>query len=77
MGHIESDSYWGENITRLTDYGIAERLNLRSVKLFADGLSAWLVLQARVTNIIEGALGSFGAALLEPVRAMLELEIRF
>ncbi|KAG8215284.1 amidohydrolase family-domain-containing protein [Butyriboletus roseoflavus] len=49
MGHIESDEYWGKNVTRLTDYGIAERLNLRSVKLFTDG-----------------ALGSFGAALLEP-----------
>ncbi|KAH0834031.1 amidohydrolase family-domain-containing protein [Lanmaoa asiatica] len=50
MGHIESDEYWGKSLTRLIDYGIAERLNLRSVKLFTD----------------EGALGSFGAALLEP-----------
>ncbi|KAI9571870.1 amidohydrolase family-domain-containing protein [Boletus coccyginus] len=49
MGHIESDEYWGNNLTRLIDYGIAQRLNLRSVKLFTDG-----------------ALGSFGAALLEP-----------
>lgn len=39
MGHIESDEYWGKNITRLIDYGIAERLNLRSVKLFTDGPS--------------------------------------
>ena len=38
MGFIESDEYWGKNLTRLVDYGIAERLNLRSVKLFADGL---------------------------------------
>lgn len=42
MGHIESDKYWGKNITRLIDYGIAERLNLRSIKLFTDGLSAQL-----------------------------------
>ena len=39
MGHIESNEYWGKNMTRLVDYGIAERLNLRSVKLFSDGLS--------------------------------------
>ena len=39
MGNIESDKYWGKNITRLVDYGIAERLNLRSVKLFTDGSS--------------------------------------
>ncbi|KAG9311010.1 amidohydrolase family-domain-containing protein [Chiua virens] len=65
MGHVESDEYWGKNLTRLVDYGIAERLNLRSVKLFTDGLSArmsWTL----ATNAIAGALGSFGAALLEP-----------
>lgn len=39
MGHIESDEYWGKNMSRLIDYGIAGRLNLRSVKLFTDGLS--------------------------------------
>lgn len=39
MGTIESQEYWGKNITRLVDYGIAARLNLRSVKLFADGVS--------------------------------------
>lgn len=39
MGHIESDEYWGNNLTRLVDYGIAGRLNLRSVKLFTDGSS--------------------------------------
>ncbi|KAF8553612.1 hypothetical protein OG21DRAFT_1477264 [Imleria badia] len=49
MGNMKSDEYWGKNITRLVDYGIAERLNLRSIKLITDG-----------------ALGSFGAALLEP-----------
>jgi hypothetical protein len=42
MGHIESDEYWGKNLTRLVDYGIAERLNLRSVKLFTDGSSGRL-----------------------------------
>ena len=49
MGYISSDRYWGSQIPRLINYGKHARLNLRSVKLFADG-----------------ALGSWGAALLEP-----------
>ncbi|KAF8889061.1 amidohydrolase family-domain-containing protein [Infundibulicybe gibba] len=49
MGNVPSDEYWGSQIPRLVDYGRHQRLNVRSVKLFADG-----------------ALGSWGAALLEP-----------
>ncbi len=39
MGYIESNEYWGRGIPRLLNYGEQGRLNLRSVKLFADGLS--------------------------------------
>ncbi|KAJ3503012.1 hypothetical protein NLJ89_g8625 [Agrocybe chaxingu] len=49
MGNVASEEYWGHQIPRLINYGKHKRLNLRSVKLFADG-----------------ALGSWGAALLEP-----------
>jgi hypothetical protein len=38
MGHIVgSDEYWGSQIPRLEDYGVHRRLNVRSVKLVADG----------------------------------------
>jgi len=46
---VESDSYWGDQIERLENYGPAGRLTLRAIKLFTDG-----------------ALGSWGAALIEP-----------
>ncbi|KAF8154107.1 amidohydrolase family-domain-containing protein [Crassisporium funariophilum] len=49
MGNVASEEYWGGQIPRLVDYGKHRRLNLRSIKLFADG-----------------ALGSWGAALLKP-----------
>ncbi|KAH7924458.1 hypothetical protein BV22DRAFT_1013302 [Leucogyrophana mollusca] len=49
MGHVESDSYWGDQIPRLINHGVGGRLTIRSIKLVADG-----------------ALGSFGAAMLEP-----------
>ncbi|KAF8797602.1 hypothetical protein BYT27DRAFT_7204413 [Phlegmacium glaucopus] len=49
MGNIPSNEYWGNQLPRLINYGKHGRLNLRSVKLFADG-----------------ALGSWGAALLAP-----------
>ncbi|KAF9562894.1 hypothetical protein CPC08DRAFT_706411 [Agrocybe pediades] len=49
MGNVASDEYWGDKIPRLINYGKHSRLNLRGVKLFADG-----------------ALGSWGAALLKP-----------
>ncbi|KAF8130389.1 amidohydrolase family-domain-containing protein [Boletus edulis] len=45
MGNIPSNEYWGRNITRLINYGIAERLDLRSVKLFADETLSTLVKQ--------------------------------
>lgn len=51
MGYVGSNEYWGNQIPRLVNYGLCQRLNLRSIKLIADGM-----------------LGSFGAALLEPVR---------
>ncbi|KAJ7584940.1 amidohydrolase 3 [Mycena floridula] len=49
MGFSFSDTYWGSQIPRLVNYGKQGRLNVRAIKLFADG-----------------ALGSFGSALLEP-----------
>ncbi|KJA17164.1 hypothetical protein HYPSUDRAFT_46693 [Hypholoma sublateritium FD-334 SS-4] len=49
MGNNGSAEYWGDTLPKLVDYGKHARLNLRSVKLIADG-----------------ALGSWGAALLEP-----------
>ncbi|KAA1469512.1 hypothetical protein DENSPDRAFT_835150 [Dentipellis sp. KUC8613] len=49
MGNVQSDTYWGNQIPQLVDYGRDKRLNVRSIKLFTDG-----------------ALGSWGAALLEP-----------
>ncbi|KDR78374.1 hypothetical protein GALMADRAFT_1317728 [Galerina marginata CBS 339.88] len=42
MGYVASEEYWGNQIPRLINYGKHERLNLRSVKLFADGeLGSW------------------------------------
>ncbi|KAF9561313.1 hypothetical protein CPC08DRAFT_735580 [Agrocybe pediades] len=42
MAYIESTEYWGHKITPLINYGKQRRLNLRSVKLFADGtLGSW------------------------------------
>lgn len=38
MGFTFSDEYWGGIIPKLVNYGKHERLNLRSVKLFADGI---------------------------------------
>ncbi|KAF8966893.1 amidohydrolase family-domain-containing protein [Flammula alnicola] len=49
MGNNGSGEYWGDKIPLLINYGRHGRLNLRSVKLYADG-----------------ALGSWGAALLDP-----------
>ncbi|KAF5352909.1 hypothetical protein D9758_007891 [Tetrapyrgos nigripes] len=49
MGNVLSDTYWGDQIPRLLNYGKAGRLTVRSIKLFTDG-----------------ALGSWGAALLQP-----------
>ena len=38
MGGSENTTYWGDTIPRLEDYGEAHHLNVRSVKLFTDGL---------------------------------------
>jgi hypothetical protein len=43
MGYVESDTYWGNKITHLINYGKHSRLNLRSVKLFIDGQSVFLI----------------------------------
>jgi len=37
MGNVPSDIYWGDKIPRLINYGKHHRLNVRSVKLYADG----------------------------------------
>lgn len=68
MGYIESNEYWGAKIPRLLDYGTQRRLNLRSVKLFADGVYLMGIINTyhcRLTSF-EGALGSWSAALLNP-----------
>ncbi|PPQ73805.1 hypothetical protein CVT24_007257 [Panaeolus cyanescens] len=49
LGNIPSDEYWGNQLPRMINHGKDGRLNLRGIKLYADG-----------------ALGSWGAALLEP-----------
>lgn len=36
MAHLVEDTYWADKIPRLVGYA-DDRLNLRSVKLFADG----------------------------------------
>ena len=41
MGNSENKTYWGKEIPRLEDYGIDERLNVKSIKLFTDGTSRW------------------------------------
>ena len=38
MGNSENSTYWGQSIPRLEDYGTDERLNIKSVKLFTDGM---------------------------------------
>lgn len=38
MGNLPAEEYWGANIERLSDYGQHGRLNVRSVKLFTDGM---------------------------------------
>lgn len=50
----------------LTNYGMHGRLDVRSVKLFADGMPLPRTTLRRVNLWLLGALGSWGAALLEP-----------
>lgn len=66
MGNSENTTYWGNNIPRLEDYGTDERLNVKSIKLFTDGEFLPYVRSNQHTHIASGALGSWGAALLEP-----------
>jgi hypothetical protein len=42
MGNVRSDKYWGSQIPRLLNHGKHGRLNVRSVKLFTDGM--WAVI---------------------------------
>ena len=67
MGNMNSDDYWGNQIQRLIQHGVGGRLTVRSVKLFTDGLVDSLSGFLTLKKIPIGALGSFGAALLEPV----------
>jgi predicted amidohydrolase YtcJ len=67
MGNAASTEYWGDQIPREEEYGPDHRLTIRAVKLFTDGMHIWLGLII-VTDADGGlgALGSWGAALLEP-----------
>ena len=67
MGYVESNEYWGNQIPRLVNYGLGQRLNLRSIKLFADGAFVFCLKLGNL-RLASGMLSSFGAALLEPVR---------
>ena len=66
MANEETTEYWGGRFERLEDYGVDGRLNLRSVKLFTDGKPGSLRSQRIASTGYTGALGSWGAALLEP-----------
>ena len=67
MGYVDSDSYWGDQIQRLENYGPAKRLTLRAIKLFTDGRLEQCSTYAKLLiSLIQGALGSWGAALIEP-----------
>ncbi|KAG6911050.1 hypothetical protein DXG01_004564 [Tephrocybe rancida] len=67
MGHVPSNEYWGSRIPHLLNHGKQGRLTVKSVKLVADGM--WIATSCVLTqNLLQslGALGSWGAALLEP-----------
>lgn len=67
MAHVRDDQgYWGNKIPRLVNYGKHGRLTIRSVKLFSDGWMRSLLGFYTPSNGLLGALGSWGAALLEP-----------
>ena len=56
--------------TQLHQYGLDGRLDMRSIKIMTDGMF-WLYLVYQylfliITSLFTGALGSWGAALLEP-----------
>jgi hypothetical protein len=64
MVHLDESTYWGDTFERFLHS--SGKLTVRSVKLFADGMDR--LERCSRSNLIsgEGALGSFGAALLEP-----------
>lgn len=70
MANEETSEHWGGRFERVEDYGKDGRLNLRSVKLFTDGTLCLTAepQRSRRTGLMRrtGALGSWGAALLEP-----------
>ncbi|KAF7420821.1 hypothetical protein PC9H_011339 [Pleurotus ostreatus] len=66
MGNVLSDEYWGAQIPRLINHGAHGRLNVRAIKLFTDGRSPFPFLADISHSYPLGALGSWGAALLEP-----------
>lgn len=66
MGNVLSDEYWGAQIPRLINHGTHGRLTVRAIKLFTDGRSPF-PFRADISHPDPlGALGSWGAALLEP-----------
>ncbi|KAJ2923261.1 hypothetical protein H1R20_g13832, partial [Candolleomyces eurysporus] len=75
MGYSPSTEYWGNDTTsfpKLFNYGKHGRLNLRAVKLFTDGQLLFILpdpgclLLLATPQRFACALGSWGAALLEP-----------
>jgi hypothetical protein len=42
MGNVASEEYWGDKIPKVEGYGQDHRLNIKSVKLFTDGMRAKL-----------------------------------
>ena len=66
MGGSENTTYWGKGVPKLEDYGEDAHLNVKTVKLFTDGTLLKSVCLHNFSHVPEGALGSWGAALLEP-----------
>ncbi|PFH49981.1 hypothetical protein AMATHDRAFT_75863 [Amanita thiersii Skay4041] len=68
MGHASESEYWGPNITRLINHGKHGRLNCRAIKLVSDGatITCLCILLLDFYVDTKGALGSWGAALLQP-----------
>lgn len=66
MAHVLDKNYWGGQLEKLIGYA-DDRLNVRSVKLFTDGKRTIEICPPIIHAILSlGALGSWGAALLEP-----------
>ena len=74
MGNIPSDEYWGNQLPRLINYGKHGRLNLRSIKLFADGIFFFFLKGKSIapSNPLPQVLLALGALLyLHPTRINL------